>query len=123
MWPHPGDPAEERRIQMEFYDRLGPLARAAVRDSPKDFDVELLVSKFDRQMIFRGRMIRTDFNAPETDAKVAQFVHDTVRGRFALSFLAPADEKPASFALVARRRRMREHSLHGPSSSDSTQAG
>lgn len=70
------------RVEMTLFDLFGPLARNAIRNTPKDFNVAKLFSKFSRPMVYAGRLQRPDLTAPEIDKEIADFINRQTAERF-----------------------------------------
>lgn len=85
--------------QQAAFDRLGPLAREAVNNSPLDVNTELLIAKYDRPMVFAGKLKAVPLDDPARDAQIAKAVKDKVIEKFGVS--------PDALVLRSRGRRQR----------------
>jgi hypothetical protein len=73
--------AAESDREMARYDQLGPLARAAVRDAPREIDIAAVVRDFKTgrphtEMDSEGFFPPLDLKDPATDARLAKRIDD-----------------------------------------------
>lgn len=92
--------------QQAAFDRLGPLAREAVNNSPLDVNTELLVAKYDRPMVFAGKLRPVPLDDPARDAQIAKAVKDKVIEKFGV--------EPDTLVLRSRRGELRRARLSRP---------
>jgi len=98
----------DARAEIAAYDRLGPLARAALRRSPKDVNARGLVARYSFPVWHNGSRRPPDLTEPELDRAIADLIDTQVRkafGRpleaFELKARRPARD-PVSLRLRAR---------------------
>lgn len=73
----------EQQEQQRAFDRLGPLAREALRNAPHDISAIALVKQFAGRTFYDGGKPRQfALSDPILDAHIAKYVADRIREKF-----------------------------------------
>lgn len=77
-------PASTRNRQMEIFDLLGPQARNACRESPRDVDAQVMLGMWRNKMgmSLREDMLMRPLSDPVADASLAELITEKVRRAF-----------------------------------------
>lgn len=90
----------DQQAQQRAFDRLGPLAREALRNAPHDVNAIAVVRQFANRTFYDGgKPKQFALSDPVLDAHIAKYVADRIRETF--------KAEPERLILVARGRRAR----------------
>ena len=99
--------AEYSNAEMRLYDRLGPLAKAAIGNAHRILDIAVCLNQFQRE---RGPIERNGdlypapaYNSPEGDAEFASWIEDKVIRKDAKLSLVELTLTPLRMGPVTKR--------------------
>lgn len=74
----------QRKRQMEIFDLLGPKARQACRESPRDVDAQVMLGEWRHKhgMNLREDILMLPLAHPVADADLAEMIAGKVKGAF-----------------------------------------